>query len=160
SGNRVTAARWARFLKELGHHVVISQGYHGQSCDMMLALHARKSFPAISSYRERFHEGPLIVALTGTDLYHDFRRSRQAQESVEVADRLVVLQRQALQELPVAARRKARVIWQSAVPVGESAPPKNAFAVCVLGHLRPVKDPFRTALALRLLPDVLPIRVT
>src|SRR5919108_5633838 len=94
SGNRVTAVRWARFLRELGHHVVIGQRYHGQSCDLMLALHARKSFPAVGRYRRRFREGPLIVALTGTDLYRDFPRSWQAQQSVKLADRLVVLQPQ------------------------------------------------------------------
>ena len=33
------------------------------------------------------------------------------------------------------------------------------FEVCVLGHLRPVKDPFRTALAVRLLPADSRIRV-
>jgi hypothetical protein len=31
--------------------------------------------------------------------------------------------------------------------------------VCVIGHLRPVKDPFRTALAARLLPASSRIRI-
>ena len=36
---------------------------------------------------------------------------------------------------------------------------QDRFTVCVLGHLRPVKDPFRTALAARLLPAESRIRV-
>src|SRR5262245_43694124 len=88
-GNRVTATRWARFLQRLGHAVVIRERYDGQKCDMMLALHARKSFPAIAQYRERFPNGPLVLALTGTDLYHDFRRSRPAQKAAAWAARLV-----------------------------------------------------------------------
>jgi glycosyltransferase involved in cell wall biosynthesis len=35
----------------------------------------------------------------------------------------------------------------------------GAFDVCVLGHLRPVKDPFRAAAAARLLPDTSRIRI-
>jgi glycosyltransferase involved in cell wall biosynthesis len=35
----------------------------------------------------------------------------------------------------------------------------RGFKVCVLGHLRPVKDPFRTALASRLLPPMSGVRV-
>ena len=35
----------------------------------------------------------------------------------------------------------------------------GVFEVCVLGHLRPVKDPFRTAIAAQLLPDVSRVQV-
>jgi len=160
SGNCVTAKRWARFFKELGHRVVIRQNYQMDECDVLLALHARKSFPAVARYRRHVPDGPLIVALTGTDLYRDFRRSPQARQAVAAADRLVVLQPQAVEELPAWARPKARIIWQSAVPLRAASSPRKAFEVCVLGHLRPVKDPFRTAQALRLLADDLPIRVT
>ncbi|MBC7818128.1 MAG: glycosyltransferase, partial [Planctomycetaceae bacterium] len=55
--------------------------------------------------------------------------------------------------LPRGLQSKARVIVQSAVgPKSRPAPRKDAFEVCVVGHLRPVKDPFRTALAARRLP--------
>jgi putative glycosyltransferase (TIGR04348 family) len=159
-GNRVTATRWARFLQGLGHEVVTRRRYRGEKCDVMLALHARKSFPAISHYRQRFPKGPLVVALTGTDLYHDFPRSERAQQSAAWADRLVVLQPQALEELPASLRGKARVILQSAVPIHAAAAPRDRFEICVLGHLRPVKDPFRAALALRLLPRRMRVRLT
>jgi len=38
-------------------------------------------------------------------------------------------------------------------------PKRDVFEVCVLGHLRPVKDPFRTAKAARLLPETSRVRV-
>jgi glycosyltransferase involved in cell wall biosynthesis len=37
---------------------------------------------------------------------------------------------------------------------------RDVFEVCVLGHLRAVKDPFRTAIASRRLPDSSRVRVT
>jgi glycosyltransferase involved in cell wall biosynthesis len=40
-----------------------------------------------------------------------------------------------------------------------SSSTRGTFDVCVIGHLRPVKDPFRTAMAARLLPTSSRIRV-
>lgn len=37
----------------------------------MIALHARRSAPAIAAWRARRPDAPLVVVLTGTDLYHD-----------------------------------------------------------------------------------------
>jgi putative glycosyltransferase (TIGR04348 family) len=160
-GNRVTATRWAGILKSLGHRLVIDQEYQGQPCDVMIALHARKSWPAILSYRRQQPNGPMVVALTGTDLYRDIRTSRRAQSSLALADCLVVLQVKGLDDLPRAHRDKARVIYQSAeptrIPVSRSA---AYFEVCVLGHLRHEKDPFRAALAVCRLPASSRVRVT
>jgi glycosyltransferase involved in cell wall biosynthesis len=62
--------------------------------------------------------------------------------------------------LPEAARARARVIYQSVPPLRSKAPPaEEAFEVCVLGHLRPVKDPFRAAMAARRLPASSRIRI-
>jgi len=63
-------------------------------------------------------------------------------------------------ELPEHVRHKARVIYQS-VPTPRRFPSKTkrTFDVCVIGHLRDVKDPLRTALAARLLPVTSKIRV-
>ncbi|MCI0459221.1 MAG: TIGR04348 family glycosyltransferase [Gemmataceae bacterium] len=160
-GNRVTAVRWAHLLKSLGHRVTIAQQYEETPCDVLVALHARRSFEAIQSYRRLYPDGPLIVALTGTDLYRDIRTHRQAQRSLELADRLVVLQPRGRDELPLALRGKVRVLYQSARPT-RSQPATNSrvFEVCVLGHLRSEKDPFRTAWALRRIPRDVPIRVT
>jgi putative glycosyltransferase (TIGR04348 family) len=161
SGNRVTAMRWARIFRYLGHRAVIAHEYAGERCDLLVALHARRSRAAIFRYRKLWSGRPLVVALTGTDLYRDIRTHSAARRALELADRLVLLQPCGLEELPPRFRPKARVIYQSARPV--QAPPRTAgrfFNVCVLGHLRRVKDPFRTALALVLLPAESRIRVT
>ena len=79
---------------------------------------------------------------------------------LESATRLIILQPKGRDELPTHLHPKVRVIYQS-VPSPRRYPPrsKTTFDVCVLGHLRPVKDPFRTALAARLLPTTSRLRV-
>ena len=145
SGNRVTALRWARLLRGLGHETLIATAFARQRCDLMVALHARRSRDSILRFRQRRPEGPLVLALTGTDLYGDIRTDAGARDSLERADRL---------------RARARVIVQSLpVPRRASRPVQGAFRVCVLGHLRPVKDPLRTAAASRRLPHASRIRV-
>lgn len=152
-GNRVTADRWARFLKSLGHRLTIDRVYDGLPCDVLIALHARKSYEAVQAYRRRYPRGPLVVALTGTDLYRDIRTSQRARQALALADRLVVLQALGGKELRADLRSKVRVIYQSAEPVAQPPAKSGAtFKVCVLGHLRREKDPFRTALAARRLP--------
>ncbi len=159
-GNGFTARRWARFLRELGHQVTLSQTYEGQSCDVMVALHARRSFPAIDAFRRQHPKQPLIVALTGTDLYGDLKTSAEARKSLELASRLIVLQPKGMEELSPHLHAKTHVIYQSVVgPKKPPSKPKTTFDVCVLGHLREVKDPFRTALASRLLPSSSRIRI-
>src|SRR5207302_1186662 len=96
----------------------------------------------------------------GTDLYGDIRTDCRAQEALELATRLILLQPMGLAELPEHLRGKARVIYQSVAPPARRLPKsKRGFDVCVLGHLRPVKDPFRTAHAARRLPQQSRIRV-
>ncbi|HEV2233041.1 MAG TPA: selenoneine biosynthesis selenosugar synthase SenB [Terriglobia bacterium] len=158
-GNRVTALRWQNILRELGHQVTIAQNYYGGRYDLLVALHARRSHSSILRFHTEHSGAPLIVALTGTDLYHDLGQSRRAQESLELATRLIVLQPKALQKLRPQLRRKARVIFQSVAMKpkadrGESLSnrTRRTFDVCVAGHLRSVKDPFRAALAARLVP--------
>lgn len=161
-GNRVTALRWAHILKELGHRVTVSQVYAGGDYDLLIALHARRSFPSLSLFHCLHPNRTLVVALTGTDLYRDLKRSKRARAALELATRIVVLQPKALDELPPQLHDKVRVIYQSVQPFPASHKPPAAsrtFTVCVIGHLRPVKDPFRAALAARLLPAASRIRV-
>ena len=159
-GNRVAALRWAKLLRQLDHQVVLAQEYKAQKCDLMLALHARRSYASMVRFRERHPNLPLILALVGTDLYGDIHTDASAQESLELADRFVVLQPMGINELPERMAGKARVIYQSVQPPpGVFTPKKNVFEVCVIGHMRPVKDPFRTAMATRSLPPSSRIRV-
>lgn len=176
-GNRITALRWAMILRRLGNSVSIVQNYDGKPYDLLVALHARKSHPAVINFRRQNPEGPVIVALTGTDVYRDIRTSRAARESLDLATRIVVLQPKATRELRPSWQKKTRVIYQSvkngqaltrtggrsAKPNGKSAHAYErssaSFDVSVIGHLRAVKDPFRTAMASRLLPGSSKIRV-
>jgi putative glycosyltransferase (TIGR04348 family) len=149
-GNRITAQRWARILRALGHHTVITQKYQGESCDVLVALHARRSFDAVQHFSHEHPDRPLILALTGTDLYADIHTDTQAQQALEQASMYIVLQPHGINELPPRLRPKARVIFQSVQPPpGVYRPKQNVFELCVLGHMRPVKDPFRTASAVR-----------
>ena len=104
SGNRVTALRWARVLRGLGHTVAVQQDYRGEACDMLVALHARKSAGAVARFRERNPRGPLVVALTGTDLYSDARNGADVTRSLDLASRVVILQPEALTRLPERVR--------------------------------------------------------
>jgi putative glycosyltransferase (TIGR04348 family) len=159
-GNRVTALRWARLLRQLGHRVTVGQEYRGQRCDVLVALHAGRSAESVRRFREERPHGPLVLALTGTDLYDEIHTRPEARRSLELASRLVVLQPLGIEELPEHLRLRARVIYQSVpAPRTRPAPRADGFEVCVLGHLRPVKDPFRTAWAARLLPPSSRLRV-
>jgi putative glycosyltransferase (TIGR04348 family) len=168
-GNRVTALRWARFLKTLGHRVQIKTEYSGEPFDLLIALHAKHSHPSVVRFHKEHRERPLVVALTGTDLYRDLPDDLQAQRSLELANRIIALQPKASEALRPELRAKVRVIYQSVSgkSLEVNGPGKRkairgapqTFDVCVIGHLRPVKDPFRTALAARILPSASRIRV-
>ncbi len=159
-GNRITAVRWARILRGLGHGVRVVQEYRDEPCALLIALHARRSYPSLVRYRARYPGGPLVLALTGTDLYKDLRSSDDARHALSLASRFVTLQGLAAEELPPALREKVHVIPQSVRPAGK-APRSNrrTFDVTVIGHLRPVKDPFLAAEASRLLPGESRVRI-
>jgi putative glycosyltransferase (TIGR04348 family) len=152
-GNRITALRWQRMLRELGHAPFIATELGTRDCGLLVALHARRSAEAVQLSRQQHPERPIIVALTGTDLYRDIHRDASAKRSLELADRLIVLHSGGADELPLRLRVKVQVVPQSAQ--SPRRPPRRsigAFEVAVVGHLRPEKDPLRTALAARLLP--------
>jgi putative glycosyltransferase (TIGR04348 family) len=164
-GNRVTAVRWAGILRRLGHRASIIQAYEGEPYDLLVALHARRSYPSIRRFHFDHPQRPLLVALTGTDLCRDLPGNRRTRQSLELATRLIVLQPKASDELPPHLRPKVRVIYQSCAaklrkrPFLRGRQSRRSFDVCVIGHLRPIKDPFRAARAVRQLPLSSRIRV-
>src|SRR5262245_23407578 len=160
-GNRITAERWAGLLKALGHRVAISEEYGDERVDLLIALHARRSHLSVVRFRQRNTQAPIVLALTGTDVYRDIHKDPRARQSLKIADRVVVLQPYALRELTPAERMKSLVIYQSLEPVRslQRSRPSVGFEICVLGHLRAVKDPFRVAMAARRLPSHSRIRV-
>lgn len=159
-GNRITALRWAVRLRQLGHFVRVREDYESGPWDLLVALHARKSHPAMSRFRTHHPNQPIVLGLTGTDLYDDIHHSAEARQSLEWAKTLVVLQAKAIEALPPEHRPKGRVIYQSVQPLHFPVARKSdCFEVCVVGHLREVKDPLLTAKAVRLLPAESRIKV-
>lgn len=161
AGNRATAVRWARHLRALGHRIDVAVDYDGRPADLMVALHAWRSAAAVERFRERYPGRPLILALTGTDLYRFLATDPEVTvRSMALADRLVVLHDLAHEALNPSLRHKVRVIHQSALPLARHRrPPTRYFDVCVIGHLREEKDPFRAAYAARGLPAGSRIRI-
>jgi putative glycosyltransferase (TIGR04348 family) len=159
NGNAHTAVRWRRFLRWAGHGVEMAMDWDGRPADVLLALHARRSHAAVVRFTARFPDRPLVLMLTGTDVYRDIQFDADAQESLRLAQRLVVLQKRAVDELPQASHEKTRVIYQSAPTLKQAKRPARSFDVCVASHLRDEKDPFRAAYATQRLPAASRVRV-
>lgn len=119
----------------------------------MIALHARRSADAIARFAETQPGSPLVVVLTGTDLYRDIRTDESARRSLDLATHLVVLQDEGRVELASQHRAKCRVIYQSAPALKSGTPNRRTFDVVLVGHMRAEKDPLTPMRALELLPD-------
>ena len=161
TGNAVAALRWARILRQLGHRVTVTADYADEPADTMVAIHAWRSAEAIARFKTRHPKRWLILQLSGTDIYeHLTKDARPTLRSMELADRLVALNSLAWRVVPRRFRKKLRVIFQSAPkPAAPRRPSERSIDVCVIGHLRDVKDPLRAALAARLLPAASRIRI-
>jgi putative glycosyltransferase (TIGR04348 family) len=158
TGNSVAAVRWARILRQLGHHVTVAADYTDQSADAMVAIHAWRSAEAIHRFKTRYPARPLILQLSGTDIYQYLTDDpTPTLRSLQLADRLVALNSLAWRVVPKKFRQKLRVIFQSVPKPKRKAkrtyrPNRRRVEVSVIGHLRDVKDPLRAAAAARLLP--------
>jgi putative glycosyltransferase (TIGR04348 family) len=159
-GNRITAERWAALLRDLGHAVDVTTQWSGAPADVLVALHARRSAAAVRAFGAAHPDRPVVVALTGTDLYADLPGSAEAQKTVAGASALVVLQDKAYDVLPAALHGRVHVIHQSVVVPAGRARRTDHLEVVLLAHLRAVKDPFLVVDALRLLPPSPRVRVT
>jgi putative glycosyltransferase (TIGR04348 family) len=156
NGNWQTARRWARMLSPHYRVRLVSEWTAGTSADdvLMLALHARRSAASVAAWREQPQARPLVVALTGTDLYRDIQTDAAAQRSLALADRLIVLNELGLQSLPAELRPKARVCLQSTPARRPVHKTNRHLRALMVGHLREEKSPQTYFDAVRWLAEV------
>lgn len=157
-GNRVTALRWAALLRRLGARVRVVERWHGEACDLLVAVHAVKSGDSVLAAASAVPGLRVVVLLAGTDIYPRFAPDAATLAALARADALVALQPRAIDSLPGNLQAKARTIVQSAA-VAPRPRPIGVFQACILAHLRAVKNPLLAARALALLPRDLPLHL-
>ena len=145
NGNWQTAARWAQMLAA-DYRVRLISAWDGGAIEdahdvAMIALHARRSAASIAAWRAQPPRRPLVLALTGTDLYRDIQTDAAAQRSLALADRLIVLQELAPLSLPAAYRAKAVVGFQSCRSRRTLPKSPHRLRALMVGHLREEKWP-------------------
>jgi putative glycosyltransferase (TIGR04348 family) len=157
NGNWQTAHRWARMLQSTYRVRLAAQWSAGDEA-LMIALHARRSAPAVAAWRAAHPARPLLLVLTGTDLYHDIDGDGDAQRSLAWADALVVLNELGAQHLPAALRARCHVLLQSCAARRTLPRTARHLRALMVGHLRDEKDPrcyFRAAQRLAGRRDIL-----
>jgi len=162
NGNWQTARRWARLLA--GHYrvAVVRQWPDAALAErpaVLIALHARRSAASIAAWAAADAQAPLVVVLTGTDLYRDIAHDADAQRSIAFAQRLVVLQERGPLALPEALRARCRVVFQSGPARAPQPRPQRHLKVLMVGHLRDEKSPETLFEAARLLAPHEGIRI-
>ena len=149
NGNWQSASRWARFLRT-HYKVTMSLQWPDASVsvapaappDLLIVLHARRSASSLDAWARRHPGRPSLLLLTGTDLYRDIQNDPDAQRSLQQASALVLLQSAGFESLPPALHAKTSVIYQSAPALKPSPSTSRRHAdICMIGHLRPEKDP-------------------
>lgn len=150
NGNWQTARRWSRMLAA-DCRVRLLVKWDGQGDDVLLALHARRSAPSIAAFAAAHPRRPLLVALTGTDLYRDIHHDASVQRSLDLAHRLIVLHEGAPLDVPEHCRAKTVVCFQSTPSRRRLAKTTRHLRALMVGHLRDVKLPQTLFAAARLL---------
>ena len=150
NGNWQTAQRWAMMLGEsYTVDVALETSRLPLALDCyqgLIALHARRSAASLAAFANACPHKPLWLALTGTDVYRDIATDAVAQASLAHATGLIVLQDDAIGQLPAAYHAKTRVIYQSAPKLdtqklNRTRITADTLKVCVVGHLRAEKSP-------------------
>ena len=140
NGNWQTARRWARFLSP-AYRVSLRAAWQSGGEDLMIALHARRSAASVAAWRDAGAARPLLLVLTGTDLYRDIDADADAQRSLAFADALVVLNTLGPQRLPAALRARCHVVLQSCSARRTLPKTGRHLRALMVGHLRDEKDP-------------------
>lgn len=158
NGNWRTAQRWAQLISHVARPIVQS-AWAGEPTDILFALHAHRSAESIAAARAAHPRLPIIVVLSGTDLYRDLPDSEPARRSLDFADRIVALQFDARRRLPPEWAEKCVVIYQSAPALPPVRKAEGRLDVLVAGHLREEKDPRTLWRALDQLDPTVPLRL-
>ena len=139
----------------------VTSAYDGAVADVLIAIHAWRSAAAVARFAGRHPGRPIIVCLSGTDIYaYQHSHPDVTHATMERATALIGLHDLAANAIPERFRPKVRVIYQSVPALERRTPAPDVFDICVIGHLRTEKDPFRAALAARLLPAASRLRIT
>jgi putative glycosyltransferase (TIGR04348 family) len=143
----------------LGDHckVIVQTQWNGMPADVLVALHARRSAASVANFSAAHPDRPIVVVLTGTDLYRDLPGSAEATQSLDAARRIVVLQEDAQRMLPPRWRERSTVIVQSANPLASGRKSRERLDLVAVGHLRAEKDPRTLFAAMERIPKDLPI---
>ncbi len=144
NGNWQTAQRWARMLGE-AYRVHLASDWQpdgpAAGAQLLIALHARRSAASVAAWRAAHPQRPVLLALTGTDLYRDIQHDPSAQQSLALADALLVLNELGPQSLPEKLRNKCHVVLQSCSARATSPKTPRHLRALMVGHLREEKDP-------------------
>ena len=141
NGNWQTATRYRQMLAGQFRVRLVSEWDGAESDAVLIALHARRSYPSIAAWHAARGSSGLVVVLTGTDLYRDIRQDVQSQQSLEWAACLVVLQATGLAELAAPLRKKTTVLLQSTTPRVTLPKAIGRLRAVMVGHLRAEKAP-------------------
>jgi len=167
NGNWRTAHRWQQLLEPECRVIVApvidestDSAVPTELPDLFIALHARRSHASVVQMRRRHTTLPIVLALTGTDLYADLKHDADANQSLVLADALIVLQEDAIQYVPADLRRKTHIVFQSARSLVAAAKPSGRINCVVVGHLRAEKSPQTVFDAVALLNDNDRIHIT
>lgn len=163
NGNWRTARRWQQLLGSRFQTIVqnadsIADDMLG-SADLLIALHARRAAQPVARFRKLHEHRPILLVMTGTDLYRDLGVNLETRASIDTADALAVLQEDAIRYLPEDARAKTHVIYQSAKSLSPAKKMAGKLNCIVVGHLRQEKSPETVFRLAALLPHGAPIRV-
>jgi putative glycosyltransferase (TIGR04348 family) len=144
----MTALRWKGFLEKSNYAIRVSEAWSGKPTELLIALHAFRSHPSIALFRKAHPDKPIVLIMTGTDLYRDMPSHPEVIQSMQMVDAIVVLQSAALDLIPSKLKKKTQLIHQSVKPILRKPLLKRDFLVSVIGHLRIEKDPFCLARSL------------
>ncbi len=155
-GNAVSALRIAGLLQKAG---VDAQAVDVPPVEasVLVLLNAWRSAAVGLDFHRRHPDAPLVVVLTGTDIFPEFPSHPEVITALDAATAIVAWHSESAAQLPSHYRHKTRVIFKSApdapgeLPV-RSYPVEGRLTVLVAAHLREIKDPFRCAAAVELLP--------